>query len=86
MQTDPAGVSTPSTAVNPQYQVVNLTSTLFTVTSTQTVDGTPFTLLDNGTWQSPGSENVLDLSKDHRRQLADYETATLSVLGLRRIA
>jgi Tfp pilus assembly protein PilV len=64
MQTDPAAISTPSTATNPLYQVVNLTSTLFTVASTQTVGGTVFSLLDNGTWQTnkAGVNNALDLS------------------------
>jgi Tfp pilus assembly protein PilV len=62
MQTDPAAVSTPSTTPNPIFQVVDLTSSLFTIASTQTVAGTAFSLLDNGTWQSASSDNVLDLT------------------------
>jgi Tfp pilus assembly protein PilV len=61
MQTDPSAVSTQS-PTDLIHTVANLTSTLFTVTSTQTVGATVFKLVDSGTWQSASSYNGLDLT------------------------
>lgn len=61
MQTDPTAVSTQS-PTDLIHTVANLTSTLFTVTSTQTVGTTVFKLVDAGTWQSANSYNGLDLT------------------------